>query len=509
MFADPRIAIRPAARRASVHSGLRALSVAVLLLSLFGFVGAPALADDSNADDERAIAGVQAVSHAFKRVAKTARPGVVHIRVSGGAVSDEAREFIENSLRRRFGDTLDEEQLQKLIERHMRQAPGQGSGVIFDPDGYVLTNNHVVDGRSDITVVLDNEKEYVARLVGTDPKTDLAVVKIDAPRLAGLRFGDSDKLEVGDWVIAVGSPFGLSQTVTHGIVSAIGRSQIDGVDIAYQNFIQTDASINPGNSGGPLLNLAGEVVGINTAIATNGDAANAGVAFTIPSNMAMKIARELKAEGKVVRGWLGVQFQPLSDEDARVFGLSDPRGVLIQAVVRDSPADKAGLQVEDVVLTVNGERARNVEQMRGLIADIKPDQTCEMKVMRDGGEKSLGATLVRQPDDVRPTRRSQMVESRHVPELGLGLLTLQPGISRLFDDTEQGVLIGELLDSETLPDELQPNRLIVSINERPVRNVAQVLETLAKLGAGDVELQLVRPDGERAKVKVKRHDGRK
>lgn len=254
-----------------------------------------ASADELLDSDE--LAGVQAISKAFRLVAKVARPGVVHINVSGSDGTLEVSPEELESLKQRFGDLLSEEQLRELLRR---QPPASGSGIVFDADGYIVTNNHVVAGRTEIVVHLADDRTYEATIVGTDPKTDLAVIKIDAPNLHALKFGDSDQVDVGDWVVAVGAPFGLSQTVTHGIISATGRSHVD-VGILYQNFIQTDAAINPGNSGGPLLNLRGEVIGVNTAIATHGDA-NAGVAFTIPSNMAVKVARALIEHGSVARG---------------------------------------------------------------------------------------------------------------------------------------------------------------------------------------------------------------
>ena len=284
------------------------------------------------------LARVEEVSHAFRLVAKVARPGVVHIRVRSDVAEegdDPMWRELRQQLEEQLGEQFDEQRWRDFLRQH-REAPASGSGIIFDEQGYVLTNNHVVAGRDEILVTLPDEREFPATLVGNDPMTDLAVIKIDASDLHALKFGDSDRVEVGDWVIAVGAPFGLSQSVTHGIISATGRDSVEPLTekgILYQNFLQTDAAINPGNSGGPLLNLRGEVIGVNTAIATNGDGYNAGIAFTIPSNMALKVASQLKESGAVARGWLGITMGELEAADRELLGIEGHRGVLVVGIV--------------------------------------------------------------------------------------------------------------------------------------------------------------------------------
>jgi serine protease Do len=450
------------------------------------------------------LARVEEVANTFRKVARIARPGVVFIRVMGAADGDALKDIAER-MRERFGDQLSEEDLQELLRRHREAPSGSGSGVIFDAEGYILTNNHVVGGRSAIRVRLNDEREFDAELVGTDPKSDLAVIKIKADKLTPLKFGDSDKAEVGDWVLAVGAPFGLAHTVTHGIVSAVGRSDV-GVNIQYQDFIQTDAAINPGNSGGPLMNMRGEVIGINTAIATDMQGANAGVAFTIPSNMALKIARQLRQSGSVARGWLGIQMDEVTKDDARLFGAPEGQGVLVRAVIADTPAEKAGLQVEDVILALDGRPVEGLQQLRARIADLPPGQAVEFDVLRDGSRRTVKVTLERQPDAlVNRNTRSTMV--REVPQLGLEVLSLRAGIAQRagFDDTQRGVLVVELTRDAAAKLDLKPNDLIVAVNDQRVATAGELAKLAASLKPDrPVKLQVLDPKGARRTVLIER-----
>lgn len=500
---------------------------------------------------------VYAVSRAFKLVSKVARPGVVHIRVSGGDAGAMAEEDIQEYLREHLqdvlpldepndtvspdgpaqpqrhqarpepedsndvrpqtpsdeADTLRDKQkdLRQQIERWLRRLPpppGSGSGIIFDPEGYILTNNHVVAGRSAFRVILSDDREYDAKLIGTDPKSDLAVVKIDAPDLHPLAFGDSDKLEVGDWVLAVGSPFDLRQTVTHGIVSAKGRTRVAGVRIDYQDFIQTDAAVNPGNSGGPLLNLRGEVVGVNTAIATHGDGVNAGIAFTIPSRMAVKVAHQLKTSGVVTRGWLGVSFTELQDDDVELFGLSARVGVFVESVLIDSPAERAGLQVEDVLTAINGVPIEGSEQLREVVADLTPGDTARLRVVRDRREITADVQLGEQPQNLAGASVSRSAEARAVARLGLLLRTYRPGVLRQgrlpHPATERGVLVWGLDPHGTETPDLARFELIVGCNDKPVRSVRELNDVLKDVPPGErVRLEILEPSGDRRIVPIK------
>ncbi len=274
------------------------------------------------------------------------------------------------------------------------KARSLGSGFIIDPKGYVVTNNHVVEGADKIKVILVGGKEYQATVKGRDTKTDLALIQIVNPPadLTFLKMGDSDAMQVGDWVLAVGNPFGLAHTVTQGIISAKGRVIGAG---PYDNFLQTDASINPGNSGGPLLNLKGEVIGINTAILASGQ----GIGFATPSNIAKSIIPQLESKGKVVRGMIGVQVQNVTPELAKSFGMSEAKGALVAQVNPDSPADKAGIHRGDIIIEFNGHPIHEMNELPRMVADTAPGAKATLKVLRDGKEKTLNLTIVELTDE--------------------------------------------------------------------------------------------------------------
>ncbi|MFH1748166.1 MAG: trypsin-like peptidase domain-containing protein [Planctomycetota bacterium] len=469
-------------------------------------------ADSDQLLNSEELASLQTISKAFRLVAKVASPGVVNIDVSGGQLADGQggeQQRLREQLRQQLGDMLDDEQIEQLLQR--QQPPGSGSGIIFDSDGHILTNNHVVAGRDTLRVQLNDDRTYEATLVGTDPQTDLAVIKIEATGLHALTFGNSDQVDVGDWVLAVGAPFGLTQTVTHGIVSAKGRTRVVSSDvIPYQNFIQTDAAINPGNSGGPLLNLRGEVVGVNTMIATHGDLYNAGVAFTIPANMAVSVARELIASGQVARGWLGITYpvEPISAEIAEIFDLPNTRGILVTSVHTDSPANAGGLQVEDIIVEVNDEIIRDGEYFKSTIADIGPHQKVKLSVIRDRNRIELDVELGLQPRDMRAARRSPAIETRPVDALGLRAISLLPRMSRYYDETEHGVLIVALDENWEQNPKIKPGELIVACQGEPVENVGDLLQAIEKAGSTKrLRLQLLEVNGDRRIVNIDKRTG--
>jgi serine protease Do len=271
---------------------------------------------------------------------------------------------------------------------------GSGTGFLIDKEGYILTNNHVVDNADTITITLQNEKEYEAELIGSDSKTDIALLKIkqqsgDSANFPYLILGDSEKVEVGEWVVAIGNPFGLDHTVTTGVVSAKARNIGAG---PYDEFIQTDASINPGNSGGPLLDMEGKVIGINTAIYSR-TGGNVGIGFTIPINMASDILDELKKDGKVTRGWLGVMIQKITTELAETFKLTDTHGALVNDVVPNGPADRSGLKRGDIIVKFNGKEILSVENLPKQVAAVAPGKSVKVEVIRDGNKKLLDVTL--------------------------------------------------------------------------------------------------------------------
>ena len=319
-----------------------------------------------------------------------------------------------------------------------------GSGVIVNSrKGYVITNNHVVDDMDEITVRLLDKTEYKATVVGRDPKSDLAVLQIDARGLTDLDFGNSDKLRVGEWVIAVGSPFSanLSHTVTAGIVSAKGRGNIIQGDV-YEDFIQTDAAINPGNSGGALLNSAGDLIGINTAIYTNSfDRSNKGVGFAIPSNMVKRVMADLIEHGKVLRSWIGVQIQPLDNASASAMGLKSPNGALVSDVVKDGPAKKAGLKTGDVIIEFNHVQVKNVDHLRNTVSASKPNKRYDLIVIRDSRKKTLKVTLEEMPGDDALATVSQPPAQTN--ELGIQVSSLSQSVIREYDISkgEEGVIV--------------------------------------------------------------------
>ena len=319
-----------------------------------------------------------------------------------------------------------------------------GSGVIVNSrKGYVITNNHVVDDMDEITVRLLDKTEYKATVVGRDPKSDLAVLQIDARGLTDLDFGNSDKLRVGEWVIAVGSPFSanLSHTVTAGIVSAKGKGNIIQGDV-YEDFIQTDAAINPGNSGGALLNSAGDLIGINTAIYTNSfDRSNKGVGFAIPSNMVKRVMADLIEHGKVLRSWIGVQIQPLDNASASAMGLKSPDGALVSDVVKDGPAKKAGLKTGDVIIEFNHVQVKNVDHLRNTVSASKPNKRYDLIVIRDSRKKTLKVTLEEMPgDDALATVSRPPAQTN---ELGIQVSSLSQSVIREYDISkgEEGVIV--------------------------------------------------------------------
>lgn len=336
--------------------------------------------------DAQAVARLEQLSDAFASIAAAVKPTVVNI----SSVATNRR--LNRELREAFPDGAFQ----------FSPVTGTGSGVIFDADGFIVTNNHVVAGADAVRVTLADGRKLRAEVVATDPKTDLAVIRINAKGLKAARFGDSDAVRVGHIVLAIGSPFRLGHSVSHGIVSAIGRNDDIDVDIDYKNWIQTDAPINPGNSGGPLISARGEIVGINVAIATD-SGGHQGVGFAIPSNTVRRIANMLKTGEKVVRGYLGVEIDPVDEQTASGYGLSEVAGVMIRGVGEDSPAARGGLKSEDIVLAIDGTPVRTREQLQQIIAETSPGSSVSLKVWRKSREQTVRVTVEEQPRNFRTT----------------------------------------------------------------------------------------------------------
>ncbi len=414
-------------------------------------------------------------TNTFAKVAEAVKPAVININtVSKGGPSGPGgrtpfEEFFGEEFFRRFFGDLPE----RIPQRSL------GSGVIVDPSGIALTNAHVVERASEIEVITLDGSKHKAKVVGVDRKTDLAVLRLDDGKnsFPYARLGDSDKMQVGDWVIAIGSPFGLQATVTAGIISAKARQIGAG---PFDDFLQTDAAINPGNSGGPLVNMQGEVIGINTAIVAGGS----GIGFAIPSNMAKKIYTELLAKGKVTRGWLGVSIQPLTPELAESFGVKDEKGVLISDVVPDSPAAKAGFQPGDVLLEFNGKKMEGPADLQRAVGLTSPGTAARVKVWRDKGEKTL---------EVKIGEASEEREARgpggRTPRsrLGLDVRPLTPEIARQLNlrSTEGVVVVRVEEDSAAAEAGIQRGDVIREINRQKVRTVADFERLTKDVKEGD------------------------
>ena len=343
--------------------------------------------------DERPVAREGKAITSFAPVVKKVTPSVVKVVVTGKAQKSPGFENLPDPFRRFFGDDFG-----GMGRRRSGPAPrehGLGSGVIVSKDGYILTNNHVVENADEVKVSLNDGREFIAKVIGTDPKSDIAIVKVDAKDLPAISIADSDKIEVGDLALAVGNPFGVGQTVTMGMVSATGRGNL-GLD--YEDFIQTDAAINPGNSGGALVDIEGRLIGINTAILSR-SGGNQGIGFAVPVNLAKMVMESLVKDGKVVRGFMGVNIQDLTPALAKEFGLKDSSGVVVADTSPRSPAEKAGLKSGDVITAFNGKDVRDSRHLKLQVAQTHPGKTVPVKVLREGKEKTLSVTVKELPND--------------------------------------------------------------------------------------------------------------
>ena len=380
--------------------------------------------------------------------------------------------FDDPFFRRFFGEEFE----RRFRRPQPRREQGLGSGVIVSSNGYIITNHHVVERADEVTVLLGDKRKFPANVIGTDPKTDLAVIKIEADDLPTLPWSDSSTLQVGELVLAVGNPFGLNQTVTMGIISAVGRANMGIVD--YEDFIQTDAAINPGNSGGALVNLRGELIGINTAIFSR-TGGYQGIGFAIPSNMAKNVMNNLIEHGQVIRGWLGVSIQEVTQELAEQFEAPDASGALIGDVVEDSPAEAAGLQRGDVIRRYNGTDVKDSAHLRALVAGTPPRTTATVTVLRDGVSLERSVTIADLPEDVTALRSSEGGTSSNHVLSGLTVEPVPPGRTR----NDEGVLITRVRQGSPAQSAgLRQNDIILEINRRPVRTVEDFTRLTRDLG---------------------------
>jgi serine protease Do len=423
-------------------------------------------------------------SNTFRQVAAAVRPAVINInavtvvRSPFAAPRSPMEDFFgEEFFRRFFGEPR---------ERRQRSL---GSGVIVDASGVALTNAHVVEGAADIEVVTADGKKARARVIGADAKSDLAVLRLEGSGpYTPARLGDSDGVEVGDWVLAIGSPFGFTQTVTAGIISAKGRALGQG---PFDDFLQTDAAINPGNSGGPLVNLTGEVIGINTAIVSR-TGGSLGIGFAIPINVAKRVYTDLSARGRVVRGWLGVSVQPLTAELARSFGAGDERGVLVAEVVDGSPAQKAGLEAGDIIVEFNGKPVTAPDDLQRAVGLAEPGQAARLRVLRDRRERLLEFRLGEATGQSEPPSRG-----RGKSLLGLDVRPLTPDVARQFGLPAQDGVVVVAVEAGSPADAggVQPGDVVREVNRQPVRSLADFTRLTKSLREGErLTLLLQRAD---------------
>jgi serine protease Do len=366
-----------------------------------------------------------------------------------------------------------------------------GSGFIIDPRGYILTNNHLVEDAREVIVYTADEREFKADIVGTDPQTDLALLKVKGKNLPYIKLGNSDNIKVGEWVLAIGNPFRLSHTVTAGIVSAKGR-HLEGKNVPkYQDFIQTDAAINPGNSGGPLVNMKGEVIGITSNILTP-SGGNVGIGFAIPSNMAKIVVRELKEKGRVVRGFLGITIQEVTTKTMKSLGLKEKRGAVVVSVTPDSPADRAGLKRYDVIIEFNGVKIKDANHLQLKVAETPPGTKTKIKVIRNGKEKILTAIL----GELESERGRGGWTYAKKKDLGLRLTPLTPGLARRYGYKFSGGLLVTDVRRNSVADKegIQPGDVIIEVNRREVNTLRDFERILEKAESGDVLMLLIRRD---------------
>ncbi len=467
---------------AKIRRALRVLLLTTMAATLF--------CPNAGCESKKGLTEITSPLPSFADLAEAVKPAVVNIstvstvKIPGnpfqfffGSRNDEkdGAQF-DDFLRKFFGDIPERELKQKSL----------GSGVIIDRTGYILTNYHVVQRAQDITVRMTDGREFKAKVIGRDSKSDLSLIKISSETddLPVLPLGDSDKMRVGDWVLAIGNPFGLAHTVTQGIISATGRVIGTG---PYDNFLQTDAPVNPGNSGGPLVNLKGEVVGITTAIVATGQ----GIGFAIPSNMAKNVVSQLREKGRVVRGWIGVSVQAVTPGLAESFGMKEPRGALVGGVVEGGPAEAAGIQSGDIIVGFNKKEIKTMSDLPLVVAESPVGSTVPVTIIREGKEMTLNLKIGELPEEkaAAPSKKAA-AESN----FGMTLENITPALQKQIGIKDRtGVIVTDVEQGSRADDAgIEQGDVIKEVNHRPVKNLAEYQAEVQKIKKGATVLLLVK-----------------
>src|SRR5580658_7845208 len=411
--------------------------------------------------------------NSYAPLIKEVLPSVVNVsssKVVHNRMSSEEGMPMDPFFRQFFGQEGNEGSGRFNMPRDSREK-ALGSGVIVSPEGYILTNNHVIDGATDVRVTLSDKREFQARVVGADPKTDVALLKIDAKNLTPITIGDSSKVQVGDVALAIGNPFGVGQTVTKGIISATGRGNL-GIE-AYEDFLQTDAPINPGNSGGALINDRGELVGINTAILSHGSEGNQGIGFAVPVNLARTVMDQILKTGKVTRAYIGIVPQDLTPAMARAFGDKDLSGALVGDVSPNSPAAKAGLQKGDIIVSMNGKPVNDSNDLRMTVSMMAPGSRVDLKVTRDGAIRDIPVTLEEMPGTVAELKQKGDATKSSLSGISVQDLDAQTARQAGVPANTPGVVVTDINPSSAAADSgLQPGDVIQQVNRQSVKNTA-------------------------------------
>ena len=459
-------------------------------------VNDPPVASPSPATAARPVSLPGVDNQLFVRVAEATTPSVVNISTSrvikGRRGAPPAPFFNDPFFERFFGDDF----FRQFEQPQSRREQSLGSGVIVDSNGYIVTNNHVIAQADEIAVLLSDKREFAGKVVGTDPKTDIAVIKIEAKSLPTIPWGDSNGLKVGEYVLAIGNPFGLNQTVTMGIISAVGRANVGIAD--YEDFIQTDAAINPGNSGGALVNARGELIGVNTAIFSR-SGGYMGIGFAVPSNMVRLVMTSLIKEGKVVRGWLGVSIQEVTSELAKQFGVQEAKGALVSDVLKETPAERAGLKRGDVIIRYNGREVSNAGQLRNLVAETPVGEKVRVVVIRDKREKEVEVKIEEQPKEVAAGGGPGGEPLANEALAGVGAQELTPELADRLNLPRgtAGVVVTQVEEGSVAEAAgVRAGDVIVEINRQPVKSLDDYRKITKALRAGESVLLLLNRNGQ-------------